>query len=68
MNTKEFIISSSSDELDLSALLIQPDTALKGVIVILHGMAEHKERYIDFMQACAKDGYAALIYDHRGHG
>lgn len=68
MNTKEFIISSSSDGLALSALLIQPDTALKGVIVILHGMAEHKERYVDFMQACAKVGYAALIYDHRGHG
>lgn len=68
MNTKEFIISSSSDGLALSALLIQPDTALKGVIVILHGMAEHKERYVDFMQDCAKVGYAALIYDHRGHG
>lgn len=68
MNTKEFIISSSSDGLALSALLIQPDTVLKGVIVILHGMAEHKERYIDFMQACATVGYAALIYDHRGHG
>lgn len=68
MNTKEFIISSSSDGLALSALLIQPDTALRGVIVILHGMAEHKERYVDFMQACAKVGYAALIYDHRGHG
>lgn len=68
MNTKEFIISSSSDGLALSALLIQPDTALKGAIVILHGMAEHKERYVDFMQACAKVGYAALIYDHRGHG
>lgn len=68
MNTKEFIISSSSDGLALSALLIQPDIALKGVIVILHGMAEHKERYIDFMQACAKVGYTALIYDHRGHG
>lgn len=68
MNTKEFIISSSSDGLALSALLIQPDTALKGVIVILHGMAEHKERYVDFMQVCAKVGYAALIYDHRGHG
>ena len=68
MNTKEFIISSSSDGLALSALLIQPDTALKGVIVILHGMAEHKERYVDFMQACVKVGYAALIYDHRGHG
>ena len=31
-------------------------------------MAEHKERYIPFMEYLAKHGFACFINDHRGHG
>lgn len=31
-------------------------------------MAEHKERYFDFMRFLASNGYACVINDHRGHG
>ena len=31
-------------------------------------MAEHKERYLPFMDYLAKQGYLVFINDHRGHG
>ena len=31
-------------------------------------MVEHKEYYYDFMEYLAKNGYACIINDHRGHG
>lgn len=35
---------------------------------LVHGMAEHKERYLPFMEYLADHGYVAVIHDHRGHG
>lgn len=68
MLKKQFTLSSSSDDLPLSMLQMAPDQMPSGVIILLHGMAEHKERYMYFMQECVNAGYVALIYDHRGHG
>ena len=61
-------IPSMADGLPLSVEIIAPDTAPHGVVQISHGMAEHKERYEDFMTFLAQHGYAAVIHDHRGHG
>ena len=36
--------------------------------MVLHGMGEHKERYILFMEWLALQGYASVCYDQRGHG
>lgn len=41
---------------------------VKGVIQILHGMGEYKERYKPFMKWLADKGYAVYIHDHRKHG
>ncbi len=40
----------------------------KIVLQICHGMCEHKERYIPFLEYMAKNGVACVIHDHRGHG
>ena len=40
----------------------------KGVVAVLHGMAEHSGRYARFAGALAQSGYATLAHDHRGHG
>ena len=42
----------------------------KGVIQIVHGMSEHKERYEPFMEYMAALGYvtAEVSIDNRGHG
>lgn len=39
-----------------------------GVVHILHGLAEHSERYGGFARALAAAGFHAYAHDHRGHG
>jgi alpha-beta hydrolase superfamily lysophospholipase len=40
----------------------------KGVIQILHGMAEYGDRYDGFAQFLTEQGYVVYIHDHRKHG
>ena len=39
-----------------------------GSILILHGMAEHHERYLEFIHVLNQEGFDVYTYDHRGHG
>jgi len=39
-----------------------------GLVQISHGMAEHKDRYQDFINFLNKNGFHVVIHDHRGHG
>ncbi|MDD7281474.1 alpha/beta hydrolase [Floccifex sp.] len=65
---KIFKFTSKQDGLVLEGICMEPDNQAKGIIQIVHGMAEHKERYLPFMRyLCAKD-YVVIIHDHRGHG
>ncbi|MCH5198229.1 MAG: lysophospholipase [Oscillospiraceae bacterium] len=41
---------------------------IKGVIQIVHGMAEHTDRYIDVAKYLCDRGYAVIMNDHAGHG
>ena len=41
---------------------------IHGNILILHGMAEHHERYMEFIQLLNSEGFDVYAYDHRGHG
>lgn len=64
---EEFTLKSNYDGLDLGvSLRISADS--KGIIQLVHGMAEHRERYHDFMDYLAEHGYVVIIHDHRGHG
>lgn len=40
----------------------------KASILILHGMAEHQNRYTSYAQYLVDLGFDVYIYDHRGHG
>lgn len=42
--------------------------AIKAVVQIAHGMAEHSKRYSRFAEALTKQGFAVYANDHRGHG
>lgn len=64
---EHLIIKSSFDNLPLDVIVMRPDHP-KGIVQISHGMCEHKERYLDFMQFLCRAGYVCLIHDHRGHG
>lgn len=64
---EKITILSSADELQLSALVAVPAVP-KAVMQIVHGMCEHKERYIPFMEYLCSLGFVCVIHDHRGHG
>lgn len=61
-------IISQRDQLPLELAVIEPEGPPIGIVQILHGMAEHKERYYNFMEYLADKGYICVIHDHRGHG
>lgn len=68
MERKDIIIKSNCDNLAISVAMFIPGGEIKGIFQVSHGMAEHKERYYDFLEYLANQGYVAIINDHRGHG
>lgn len=69
MQRQEFTIASAVDGLALSVLYMEPDNKNpKGIVQLVHGMSEYKERYIPFMEVLVNNGYACIIQDLRGHG
>lgn len=65
---KEFELTSDFDELVISAVLAVPAGDINGIVQIVHGMNEHKERYYPFMDYLAEQGFITVIHDNRGHG
>lgn len=48
--------------------IYRPSGKIKGVVQIVHGMAEHRKRYEDFAQFLKSHGYAVVSFDLPGHG
>lgn len=67
MKKDSFIINVSSD-LDLHCLHWQPDNPPKGVVQLVHGMAEHIGKYHAFAAFLTDHGFAVIGHDHPGHG
>jgi hypothetical protein len=45
-----------------------PETNLKAVVQIAHGLVEHAGRYARLAKSLTRAGYAVYAGDHRGHG
>lgn len=45
-----------------------PDGEIKGIVQIIHGIAEYIERYDDFAEYLNKRGIMVVAEDHMGHG
>ncbi|MBP9988761.1 MAG: lysophospholipase [Ruminococcus sp.] len=66
---KEFTYPSATGLADIFVRAWLPDDGnIKAVFQMVHGMAEHGERYEDFAAELCKAGYAFVINDHIGHG
>lgn len=65
---KEINFTSDHDGLEISAAIAVPVGNINGIVQIVHGMSEHKERYFDFMDYLAGEGFITAIHDNRGHG
>ncbi len=58
-----------SDSVEVVYRIWKPtDGAVKAVLLILHGMAEHSARYDEFATLLTKKHIAVYAPDHRGHG
>jgi alpha-beta hydrolase superfamily lysophospholipase len=45
-----------------------PGGDIKAVVQIVHGIAEHAERYNHFANFLTRNGFAVYAHDHQGHG
>ena len=72
LRTIQYSFPSKADGLEISCLAVVPELErnekYRGIIQIVHGMSEYKERYIPFMEYMAERKYISVIHDHRGHG
>lgn len=64
----DFYFRSSTARNTIRARKCVPDGAPRAVVQIVHGIAEHIERYDDFMSFLAENGIVAVGDDHLGHG
>ena len=67
-STNEFYFTSADGAARVYVKEWLPEGEPCAILLISHGMAEHKERYLPFMEFLAAHGYACIINDHRGHG
>jgi len=64
----DFYFTSTTGKNRIRVKLCTPDSAPKAVIQIEHGIAEHIDRYEEFMAFLAKNGFVVAGDDHLGHG
>jgi alpha-beta hydrolase superfamily lysophospholipase len=65
-----FSIPSHTGNTDLFVQSISPanPAEIKGIIQIVHGMAEHTDRYLDVAKFLCEKGFYVIMHDHAGHG
>lgn len=71
MKTQRLGFASHDGVSRIHALLWQPDrpTAVpRGIVQIVHGMAEHIDRYEPFARHLVSQGFVVCANDHVGHG
>lgn len=65
---KEYSIPSATGVADIYVQSVTPESKPVGIIQIIHGMAEHTDRYLEAAQYLADAGFAVFMSDHAGHG
>lgn len=61
-------VPSVDESRRIRALAWNPCGPCKGIVHILHGMAEHAGRYDAFARYLSSAGFAVVAHDHIGHG
>ncbi|MBQ9252550.1 MAG: lysophospholipase [Clostridia bacterium] len=68
MKIREFWFPSATGVGEIFARAYLPAEAPQAVMAIHHGMAEHQERYLPFLQFLTKHGIAVYMHDMANHG
>lgn len=64
---RKFSFESKYDGVTIYGICMVPDHPI-GIIQMVHGMCEHKERFLHMMCSLAEKGYVTVMHDCRGHG
>ncbi len=66
----EYSFPSATGLADIYIQSLSPENTAEiiGVIQIIHGMAEHSDRYLDVANYLCTKGFAVVMHDHAGHG
>lgn len=64
---RTFSFRSRWDGVVIHGICLVPEHPV-AILQMVHGMCEHKERYLLFMEKMAERGFIVLMHDHRGHG
>lgn len=64
----DYTFRSCNAKNDIHVRRCTPDGAVRAVVQIAHGIAEHVERYDDFATYLAENGFLVVANDHLGHG
>src|SRR6267142_871831 len=59
---------TAPDGVEISVLSWKPDPQSRAAVQIVHGLAEHADRYDRLARALTSSGYAVYACDLRGHG
>lgn len=68
MRKEVFTYESNDGKTNIHAVRWLPEGEVKGVLQIIHGMAEYVERYEEFACFLAEQGFLVTGHDHLGHG
>ena len=68
MQTTEIYFTSNDGKSRIHAVEWIPDGRPKAILQLVHGMAEHIERYGDFAAFMTEHGYLVVGDNHLGHG
>lgn len=65
--TRTFSFCSKWDGVMIRGICMVPEHPV-AILQMVHGMCEHKERFLSFMQNMAERGFITVMHDNRGHG
>lgn len=65
--SRKYSFKSKYDGVTIHGICMIPEHPI-GILQMVHGMNEHKERYLSYMEEMSGRGYVTLMHDNRGHG
>ncbi|MCM1114789.1 MAG: lysophospholipase [Clostridium sp.] len=68
MKIESYHFPSATGVCEINGNIYTPDHQVEGVLVIHHGMAEHQERYLEFIEYLTSNGIAVFMHDMANHG
>ena len=68
MIRSDFYYESRDNQSKIHGVKWVPETQPVGVLILVHGMSEHLDRYIPFVEFMCSNGWVVAGNEHLGHG